>query len=248
MRTVKILLAEDDLNLGPILKTYLEKNGFPTTLVTDGESAVRVYSSEEIDFVLLDVMMPVMDGYVAAEQIRDLDPTIPLMFISAKNQEADKIKGFEIGADDYLCKPFSMEELLCRIKAISRRALGERPEDNIFPIGDYYTFDYNRHVIYFKGNTAHKAEEIKLTGKESDLLKIFALSMNQTVDRAVILQKVWKNDTYFNARSMDVYITKLRKYIQNDPDVKLANQHGVGFKLTVLQRATTPIIGKGKRR
>lgn len=234
MRKVKLLLAEDDMNLGPILKTYFDKNGFPTILVTDGESAVKVYSSEEIDFVILETSLQVMDGFEAAEQIRDLDPSIPILFISERNQsQTDVVKGFEIGADDYLRKPFSMEELLCRVKAISRRAIGERPEDNIFNIGDYYVFDYNRHVITFSGNNEFKAEEIKLTGKESELLKIFALSMNQVVDRAVILQKVWKNDTYFNARSMDVYITKLRKYLRYDTDVKLANQHGVGFKLVV---------------
>lgn len=245
MRTVKLLLAEGDMNLGPILKTFFEKNGYPTILVTDGESALKVYSSEEIDFVILETSLQLMDGFATAEAIRDLDPTIPILFISEKHQTSiDIIRGFEIGADDYLRKPFSMEEILCRIKAISKRAIGEKPEDNVFHIGEYYIFDYNRHVINFKGNNNHKAEEIKLTGKESELLKIFALSMNQTVDRAVILQKVWKNDTYFNARSMDVYITKLRKYIQNDPDVKLANQHGVGFKLTVHQQPVLNIKAK----
>ncbi len=234
MRTVKLLLAESDMNLGPILKTYFDKNGFPTILVTDGESSLKVYSSEEIDFVILETSLQVMDGFTAAEAIRELDATIPILFISEKHQaQTDIIKGFEIGADDYLRKPFSMEEILCRIKAIARRAIGDRPEDNIFKIGDYYSFDYNRHVITFKGNSEFKAEEIRLTGKESELLKVFALSMNQTVDRKVILEKVWKNDTYFNARSMDVYITKLRKYLRYDSDVKLANQHGVGFKLTI---------------
>ncbi|MCK9163727.1 MAG: response regulator transcription factor [Bacteroidales bacterium] len=234
MRTVKLLLAESDMNLGPILKTYFDQNGLPTILVTDGESALKVYSSEEIDFVILETSLQVMDGFMAAEAIRDLDPSIPILFISEKHQsQKDIVKGFEMGADDYLRKPFSMEEILCRVKAISRRSIGERPEDNIFKIGEYYTFDYNRHIIIFKGNTEFKAEEIRLTGKESELLKIFSLSMNQTVDRAVILQKVWKNDTYFNARSMDVYITKLRKYLRYDSDVKLANQHGVGFKLTI---------------
>ena len=225
MRTVKLLLAESDMNLGPILKTYFDKNGFPTILVTDGESSLKVYSSEEIDFVILETSLQVMDGFTAAEAIRELDATIPILFISEKHQaQTDIIKGFEIGADDYLRKPFSMEEILCRIKAIARRAIGDRPEDNIFKIGDYYSFDYNRHVITFKGNSEFKAEEIRLTGKESELLKVFALSMNQTVDRKVILEKVWKNDTYFNARSMDVYITKLRKYLRYDSDVKLANQ------------------------
>lgn len=234
MRKLTILLAEGDLNLGPIVKTFLEKNEFNVKLVTDGQSAIKTYSSEEIDFVILETSLDLIDGFEVADKIRDLDPTIPIMFISDRHKSTeDIIKGFELGADDYVCKPFSMDEVLCRINAIARRSIGTRPEDNIFDIGEYYTFDFNRHTLTFKGKGDLKPEDIRLTGKESELLNIFCLSMNQTVDRTVILQKVWKNNSYFNARSMDVYITKIRKYLSHDPEVKLANQHGVGFKLIV---------------
>ncbi|HBN06839.1 MAG TPA: DNA-binding response regulator [Bacteroidales bacterium] len=234
MRKLTILLAEGDLNLGPIVKTFLEKNEFNVRLVTDGQAAIKAYSSEEIDFVILETSLELTDGFDVADKIRDLDPSIPIMFISDNHKETeDIIRGFEIGADDYVCKPFSMEEVLCRINAIARRSIGSRPEDNIFEIGNFYTFDFNRHLLSFNGDDKNQPEDIRLTGKESELLNIFCLSMNQTVDRTVILQKVWKNNSYFNARSMDVYITKIRKYLVHDPEVKLANQHGVGFKLTV---------------
>lgn len=244
MRTINILLAEKDANLGPILKTYLEENGYPTTLVLDGENAVKIYSSEEINLIVLGDIKPTTayaDKYATLEQLRTLDPTIPILIISDKIDEKDVIKGFHFGCDDYLRKPLAMEEMLCRIIAIAKRTLKDNPEDDIFKIGDYYTFDYVRRIINFKGNKQAPKREQKLTGKEADLLRIFCLSMNQTVDRAVILQKVWKNDTYFNARSMDVYITKLRKYIKDDQNVKLANQHGVGFKLTVLKSSSAVI-------
>lgn len=231
MATIKILLAEDDLNLGPILKAFLEQKGYPTKLATDGEMAINMFRTDEFDFIILDVMMPVMDGYQAAREIRKFNDRIPIMFLSAKNQEQDKIRGFEVGADDYLTKPFSMEELLCRLNAITRRTHEEKPEDNIFAFGKYYTFDYNKQLIIFSGNEEHPYEELKLTSKESELLRVFAMNSNQIVDRGLVLQKIWKNDTYFNARSMDVYITKLRKYLKRDPAVEIANQHGVGFKL-----------------
>lgn len=231
MATIKILLAEDDLNLGPILKAYLEQKGYPTKLATDGEMAINMFRTDEFDFIILDVMMPVMDGYQAAREIRKLNDRIPIMFLTAKNQEQDKIRGFEVGADDYLTKPFSMDELLLRILAITRRTHEEKPEDNIFTFGKYYSFDYNKQLIIFSGNDEHPYQELKLTSKESELLRVFAMNSNQIVDRGLVLQKIWKNDTYFNARSMDVYITKLRKYLKLDPAVEIANQHGVGFKL-----------------
>ncbi|MDD3724906.1 MAG: response regulator transcription factor [Bacteroidales bacterium] len=231
MATIKILLAEDDLNLGPILKAYLEQKGYPTKLATDGEMAINMFRTDEFDFIILDVMMPVMDGYQAAREIRKFNDRIPIMFLSAKNQEQDKIRGFEVGADDYLTKPFSMDELLLRILAITRRTHEEKPEDNIFTFGKYYSFDYNKQLIIFSGNDEHPYQELKLTSKESELLRVFAMNSNQIVDRGLVLQKIWKNDTYFNARSMDVYITKLRKYLKLDPAVEIANQHGVGFKL-----------------
>lgn len=234
MSGIRILLAEDDQNLGPILRAYLEQKGFPTKLADDGQKAFEMFRSEEFDFIIMDVMMPVMDGYQAAREIRNFNEKIPIMFLSAKNQEGDKVRGFEVGGDDYMVKPFSMEELICRIHAITRRTMDEKPEDNIFRLGRYYTFDYNKQMLMYLGeenDPNNKYEEMKLTSKESELLRIFALSPNKVVERPVVLNKIWKNDTYFNARSMDVYITKLRKYLSKDPKVGIVNQHGVGFKL-----------------
>lgn len=235
LRNLTILLAEGDLNLGPIVKSFFEKNDFNVKLVTDGSTALNLYKTENIDFVILETSLNLIDGFEVAKEIRNLNKTTPIVFISDHHKTTnDIVRGFELGADDYITKPFSMDEVLCRIQAIARRSIAIRPEDNIFKIGEYYKFDSNRRVLSFKGNTQNsEAEEIKLTGKESDLLKVFCLNMNQTVDRTLILQKVWRNNNYFNARSMDVYITKLRKYLNHDPNVKLANQHGVGFRLVV---------------
>jgi DNA-binding response OmpR family regulator len=222
----KILLAEDDKNLGSVLKTYLEVKGFQTTLCVDGKEALENFKRNEFDFCILDIMMPVMDGFTLAKEIRKLDKNIPFLFLTAKSMQEDKIQGFEVGADDYLTKPFSMEELLMRIKAIIRRVeeskdtSGERK----FTFGKYL-FDYNRQML----NYGKKQQ--KLTSKEAELLKLLCENMNNVLDRSVALNKIWYDDSYFNARSMDVYITKLRKYLKEDPTVELINVHGVGFKL-----------------
>ena len=224
---IKILLAEDDPNLGTVLRAYLNQKGFTVFLAVSGQMTIDFYKAEDIDLCILDIMMPVKDGYTVASEIRKMDKRIPIIFLSAKSQEQDKIKGFEVGADDYITKPFSMDELLLRIQAIIRRSIDEtRPENNIFHIGKYI-FDYNRQLL-----TINNIEK-KLTSKESELLKMFALNMNQLVDRSATLYKIWKDDSYFNARSMDVYITKLRKYLEEDPYIEIMNVHGVGFKLTV---------------
>jgi DNA-binding response OmpR family regulator len=223
----KVLLAEDDKNLGSVLKAYLEAKGFSTTLCVDGKEALEAYKRGEFDFCILDIMMPVMDGFTLAKEIRKLDKRIPFLFLTAKSMQEDKIQGFELGADDYLTKPFSMEELLLRIKAIHRRTESsqkEKKENNIFKFGNYI-FDHNRQML----NIGNKQQ--KLTSKEADLLRLLCQNMNNVLDRSVALNKIWYDDSYFNARSMDVYITKLRKYLKEDPDVELINVHGVGFKL-----------------
>lgn len=223
----KILLAEDDKNLGSVLKAYLEAKGFGTTLCQDGKEALETYKRNEFDFCILDIMMPVMDGFTLAKEIRKLDSHIPFLFLTAKSMQEDKVQGFELGADDYLTKPFSMEELLLRIKAIRRRIEENavaKPEDSTFTFGNY-TFDHNRQILEIDGNPQ------KLTSKEADLLKLLCQNMNNVLDRSVALNKIWFDDSYFNARSMDVYITKLRKYLKDDPKVELINVHGVGFKL-----------------
>ncbi len=223
----KILLAEDDKNLGSVLKAYLEAKGFNTTLCIDGKEALEAFKRGEFDFCIFDIMMPVMDGFTLAKEIRKMDKRMPFLFLTAKSMQEDKIHGFELGADDYLTKPFSMEELLLRIKAIHKRAAikqKDKSSDTHFKFGKY-EFDHTRQIL------AVNDKQQKLTSKEADLLRLLCQNMNNVLDRSVALNKIWYDDSYFNARSMDVYITKLRKYLKEDPDVELINVHGVGFKL-----------------
>jgi len=225
-KKVKILLAEDDKNLGNILKTYLEAKGYPTVLGEDGKEALEHFKRDQFEFCVFDIMMPVMDGFTLASKIRKMDKEVPILFLSAKAMQEDKLHGFEVGADDYMTKPFSMEELLVRIKAILRRSATAATEKSVFRFGNF-NFDYNRQLLEIKG------EQQKLTSKEAELLKLLCENMNNVLDRTVALNKIWFDDSYFNARSMDVYITKLRKYLKEDPTVELINVHGVGFKLVV---------------
>jgi len=223
---IRVLLTEDDKNLGTILKAYLEAKGFPTELCTDGREGLERFKREEFQFCILDVMMPVMDGFALAAEIRKLDQKVPLLFLTAKTMQEDKLHGFELGADDYLTKPFSMEELLLRMKAIIRRTAEDAVRPTHFELGSF-TFDYNRQIL------KNKEGETKLTSKEAELLRLLCENMNKVLDRSVALNKIWFDDSYFNARSMDVYVTKLRKYFKTDPKIELMNVHGVGFKLVV---------------
>jgi DNA-binding response OmpR family regulator len=226
---VNVLLAEDDRNLGNILKNYLDAKGYNTTLCVNGQEAVDVFGKKEIDFVILDIMMPVKDGFAAAKEIRAMSRKVPVLFLTAKALQEDKLKGFESGADDYITKPFSMEELLMRMHAILRRTdEGGKTtgNENVFTIGKY-TFDFNRQVLGAEG------KELKLTSKESGLLRLLCINANEVLDRSTALTQIWNDDSYFNARSMDVYIVKLRKYLKDDPNVELINVHGVGFKLVM---------------
>lgn len=223
---VKVLLAEDDKNLGNILKNYLIAKGFETDLFPDGKQAWDAFEQETYTFCIIDVMMPVMDGFTLADKIRSRNKEIPVLFLTAKSLQEDKLKGFNLGADDYMTKPFSMEELLARMKAILRRSreMEQNKEQRLFTIGKF-EFDYDRQVLKDGG------EERKLTSKESDLLRLLAQHENDTLDRTEALKKIWHDDSYFNARSMDVYIAKLRKYLKSDPNIELINVHGVGFRL-----------------
>ncbi len=224
---IKILLAEDDQNLGTILKAYLEAKGYPTKLCVDGQEAYNTYLKESFNFCILDVMMPLKDGFTVAKEIRRVDKKIPILFLTAKTMQEDIIEGLKIGADDYLTKPFSMEELLLRINAIYRRTYPEDSGDSektFFHVGQY-TFDYARQILKIKD------QEQKLTSKEAQLLKMLCDRTNDVLDRSEALNKIWLDDNYFNARSMDVYIAKLRKYLKEDPEVELLNVHGRGFKL-----------------
>lgn len=223
---VKVLLAEDDRNLGNILKSYLEAKGYATRLCVNGQEAYEQFVKDKYDFCIVDVMMPVKDGFTLAQDIRQHDRQIPILFLTAKSLEEDKLRGFQAGADDYLTKPFSMDELLMRMEAILRRSGLTASGNKVFHIGNF-EFDYNLQLLKLNGN------EQRLTSKENELLRLLSESMNETLDRSFALNKIWQDDSYFNARSMDVYIAKLRKYLKEDPNVELINVHGIGFKMVV---------------
>ncbi|MEQ8906904.1 response regulator transcription factor [Ekhidna sp.] len=222
----KLLIVEDDPNLGEILSEYLGLKGYETTLKRDGEEGGYAFQKEAYDLCILDLMMPKKDGFTLAKEIRSTDSDTPIIFLTAKSMKQDIIKGFTIGADDYMTKPFSMEELLLRIQAILKRSV--KKEEEAFPnqfniAGLTYYYQENRLIT--------PKREINLTTKENELLKIFFENVNKTVDRSTALKKIWKDDSYFNARSMDVYIAKIRKYLQDEPSLKILTIHGEGFKL-----------------
>jgi two-component system OmpR family response regulator len=223
------LLAEDDENLGSLLATFLNSKGFQTKWVKNGEEAITYYRSfhNALDFIILDVMMPEKDGFSVAKEIRLTDKKTPILFLTAKSMKDDKLKGFEVGADDYLTKPFAMEELIARIHAILRR-IGDSAsskEDRI-SIGSLQ-FDTNKSILYTSNG------EKKLTTKENALLALLARNINEVLDRQATLRAIWGDDNYFNGRSMDVYIAKLRKLLSEDPAIEIMNIHGIGFKLIV---------------
>lgn len=222
----KLLIVEDDPNLGEILSEYLALKGFETTLGRDGEEGEQIFKEGSFDLCILDLMMPKKDGFSLAKEIRSMNDDTPIIFLTAKSMKQDIIKGFTVGADDYMTKPFSMEELLVRIQAILKRSLKkeEEPFPSPFQIGGLtYYYPENRLIT--------PKREVNLTTKENELIKIFLENINQTVVRSVALKRIWKDDSYFNARSMDVYIAKVRKYIADDPSLKILTIHGEGFKL-----------------
>lgn len=222
----KILLCEDDTNLGMVLKNYLELNEYDVTLERDGRLGLAAFQREKFDICLLDVMMPNMDGFTLAEEIRDVDPDIPLFFLSAKTMKDDIIQGYKLGADDYITKPFDSEVLLLKIKAILKRNEEEnRVSDNIeFDMGKYH---FNPKLRELK----HDGLTQTLSPKENELLKMLAEHKNDLLPRERALKKIWGSDTYFNGRSMDVYIAKLRKYLKEDTNIEIVNIHGNGFRL-----------------
>jgi len=222
----KILLCEDDTNLGMVLKNYLELTDYDVTLERDGRLGLAAFQREKFDICLLDVMMPNMDGFTLAEAIRDVDPDMPLFFLSAKTMKEDIIQGYKLGADDYITKPFDSEVLLLKIKAILKRSEEENKiNDNIeFDLGSYH---FNPRLRELKiGTTVHV-----LSPKENELLKMLAEHKNDLLPREKSLKKIWGSDTYFNGRSMDVYIAKLRKYLREDAQIEIVNIHGNGFRL-----------------
>ncbi len=222
----KILLTEDDENLGMLLREYLVAKGYETDLMPDGEAGYEAFMSKKYDVCIFDVMMPKKDGFTLAKEIRMVNTEVPIIFLTAKSMKEDIFQGFKIGADDYLTKPFSMEELLFRIEAILRRTKGTLASQDIFQIGKY-KFDTQKQQL------SEGDQVVKLTTKESELLKLLCNNANKVLERNFALKTIWVDDNYFNARSMDVYITKLRKHLKDDASVEILNVHGKGYKLVM---------------
>jgi two-component system, OmpR family, response regulator len=225
-KKAKILLCEDDQNLGIVLKNYLELNDFEVTLERDGRLGLAAFQREKYELCLLDVMMPHMDGFTLAEEIRDVDPDVPLFFLSAKTMKDDIIQGYKLGADDYITKPFDSEVLMLKIKAILKRNddINKESENREFDLGMYH-FNPKLRELSHKGHTQ------TLSPKENELLKMLCEHLNDLLLREAALKKIWGSDTYFNGRSMDVYIAKLRKYLKEDTTIEIVNIHGNGFRL-----------------
>ena len=222
----KILLCEDDTNLGMVLKNYLELNDYDVTLERGGRLGLAAFQREKFDICLLDVMMPNMDGFTVAEEIRDINPDVPLFFLSAKTMKDDIIQGYKLGADDYITKPFDSEVLLHKIKAILKRneEIHKEEANAEFDLGSYH-FNPRLRELTVNGRTQ------TLSPKENELLKMLSEYKNDLLPREAALKKIWGSDTYFNGRSMDVYIAKLRKYLKEDSKLEIVNIHGNGFRL-----------------
>lgn len=226
-KNTSILLAEDEENMGTLLCDYLKAKGYQADLYLDGKKAFRGFCSKKYDICILDVMMPQKDGYMLATEIRSIVPDVPIIFLTAKNMKEDVIQGFSLGADDYMTKPFSIDELVMRIEAVLRRnrAVPNEIGRTIFQLGKNTTFYYSRHTLVVN------EKEIKITTKESEILRLLCVNKDNVLDRNAVLIAVWNDDSYYNARSMDVYIAKLRKYMEPDPDIQIVNVRGKGFKI-----------------
>lgn len=225
-----IFLVEDDENFGSVLKSYLEMNDFNVTWTKDGGKAIENYKTGKFDICILDIMLPNVDGFSIGKKIKELNPDIPTIFLTAKTLKEDILEGFKIGADDYITKPFDSEVLLYKIKAIIKRnkTTDSESDKNVFEIGNYQ-FDAELRIL------SYKDDSVKLSPKESELLKMLCTHQNKILDREKALTKIWGEDGYFTARSMDVYITKLRKYLRNDPTIEIENIHGSGFILKIVK-------------
>lgn len=234
MANNKILLVEDDQNFGDVLRSYLEMHDYDVTLATDGVMGLESYKKGKYDLCIFDVMMPKKDGFTLAKEIREKDTEMPIIFLTAKTMKEDVLKGFKIGADDYISKPFNSEELLYRIQAILKRSHQKAdPSEEIkeFFIGKYH-FNYPLRILTFDLGGGEE-EKIKLSPKEAQLLRMFAVHLNDILPRSEALTRIWGEDNYFTARSMDVFVTKLRKYLKRDENIEIVNIHGNGFQLLV---------------
>ena len=224
---LNILLCEDDENLGMLLREYLNAKGYAADLCPDGEEGYKAFLKNQYDLCVFDVMMPKKDGFTLTQEIRQINTDVPIIFLTAKTLKEDVLEGFKIGADDYLTKPFSMEELTFRIEAILRRVHGKKnKETSTYKLGRFI-FDSQKQLLTIEDH------QTKLTTKESELLALLCAHANEMLHREFALKTIWVDDNYFNARSMDVYITKLRKHLKEDPSVEIINIHGKGYKLIV---------------
>ena len=222
---LKILLCEDDENLGMLLREYLQAKGFVAELCADGEAGFKAFLKTKFDICVLDVMMPKKDGFTLAQEIRSANTDVPIIFLTAKTLKEDILERFTLGADDYITKPFSMEELVFRIEAILRRTKGKKSrESTVYRLGQF-TFDTQKQLLQIG------EKQTKLTTKENELLALLCSHSNEILQRDFALKTIWIDDNYFNARSMDVYITKLRKHLKDDPQIEIINIHGKGYKL-----------------
>ena len=230
MKNNRVLVVEDDPNLGKILMDYLSAKDYMVDLGVDGEEGLEKFVNGNYDILILDIMMPKKDGFSLAQDIRKVDKLIPIIFLTAKSQKENIIKAFKLGADDYLTKPFSIDELLARMIAVMKRIpkKKEKKLEEKFEFANF-TFVHNQNLLI-----DNKGKEHQLTTKENELLKLFCLNLNKRVDRNSALIKIWGDDSYYNARSMDVYIAKLRKYLKSDSKVQIKTIHGHGFKLLIL--------------
>ena len=224
---IKIMLCEDDENLGMLLREYLQAKGFSAELYPDGEAGYRAFMKQKYDICILDVMMPKKDGFTLAQEIRQANADVPIIFLTATQLKEDILEGFKIGADDYITKPFSMEELVFRVEAILRRVRGKKKkESSVYRVGNF-TFDTQKQLLTIGD------KQTKLTTKENELLALLCSHANEILQRDFALKTIWIDDNYFNARSMDVYITKLRKHLKDDPQIEIINIHGKGYKLII---------------
>ena len=231
----KILLVEDDQNFGDVLRSYLEMHDFEVTLATDGQEGYEAFRKDHFDLCIFDVMMPKKDGFTLAKEVRQKDPEMPIVFLTAKTLKQDILEVFKTGADDYISKPFNSEALLYRIQAIlkrSKKAADPREDIKEFTIGKYH-FNYPLRLLV---HTVTNKKD-KLSPKEAHLLRMFCMYKNDVLARSEALTKIWGEDNYFTARSMDVFVTKLRKYLKDDPDLEIVNIHGNGFQLLVKNEA-----------
>lgn len=226
-KKLNILLAEDDENLGHLLHTYLRTKGFDTDLARNGKIAFEKFTSGNYNFCIFDVMMPEMDGFTLAKEIREIDKKVPILFLTAKSMKEDKLEGFAIGADDYLTKPFSMEELLARINAVLRRVETDSANEDSILFAGKIKYEPELRLLYLTDGVK------KLTTKENQLLHLLVKNQNEILDRQATLRAIWGDDNYFNGRSMDVYIAKLRKLLKEDEAIEIMNVHGKGFKFIV---------------